>query len=235
MSLASLRRELHAEADPKKAKLYLRFFKTGPGQYGEGDKFVGVVVPKLRAIARKHAELGFKDIRTLLSSRIHEERMIAVILLTKRYEKFPKERALIFKFYLSNRKGLNNWDIIDVSAPRIVGRQLLEAKSRGLLDRYAKSKSLWERRIAIVSTLALIVNNQLGDTFRIAELLLDDSQDLIHKATGWMLREAGKRDKKALERFLRRRAHIMPRTMLRYSIEKFSKKERAVWLAYRST
>jgi 3-methyladenine DNA glycosylase AlkD len=226
MSLTSIRRELKRVATPARAKTNAWFFKTGKGQYGEGDRFIGVTVPQLRTIAKTYRDASLSDLKKLLDSTIHEERLLAVIILTIQ---FPHEPNAIYRFYLQQTKRINNWDLVDASAPNIVGAYLL-TRPRTVLDRLAQSKYLWEKRIAIVSTLAMIRNGELDDTFRICTRLMDDSHDLIHKACGWMLREAGKKDVTALHRFLKIHAPRMPRTMLRYAIERLPKATRQRYL-----
>jgi 3-methyladenine DNA glycosylase AlkD len=229
--LSQLKLEIRESADPEKAKTLLRFFKTGPGQYGEGDRFLGLTVPVQRAIAHRYRDLPAADAEKLLASKVHEDRLIALMLLTGLYDRGDEvARNAIIRIYLSNTAHVNNWDLVDLSAPVLLGRHLLD-RDRGLLFRLARSKSLWERRIAIIATLAFIRKGDLGTTFDIAELLLYDRHDLIHKAVGWMLREAGKRDPEAEKRFLDRHAATMPRTMLRYAIEKFPEKLRRTYLA----
>lgn len=216
-------------ANPRKAKILRQFFKTGTGQYGEGDRFFGITVPESRNIAQQFDDLSLKDIATLLSSKIHEERLIALLILVHRYQTEKDERETIFRFYLRNAKRVNNWDLVDLTAHHIVGCHLYR-RNRKLLYRLAQSRNLWERRIAIVSTFYFIRQNDFSDTFRITKLLLRDSHDLIHKAAGWMLREAGKRSFKAEETFLKTCYHKMPRTMLRYAIERFPEKRRRLYL-----
>lgn len=227
MSLAAARRDLKRVATPARAKSNAWFFKTGKGEYGEGDQFIGVTMPDIRIVAATHANLSATDIKRLLASKIHEERMLALIILTKQY---PSHPADVYRLYLSNTKRINNWDLVDVSAPRIVGTYLL-TRPRAALDRLARSTHLWERRIAIVSTLAFIQKGELDDTFRICERLMNDRHDLMHKACGWMLREAGKKNVIALRRFLDRHASRMPRTMLRYAIERLPQRERRRYLS----
>jgi 3-methyladenine DNA glycosylase AlkD len=210
-------REHASEADAHNLK---RFFKTGPGQYAEGDQFIGVRVPAMRRIARNFDHLPLADVAQLLSSPVHEERFLALVLLVRRYRKTPALRDAIFRLYLDHARFVNNWDLVDVSAEHLVGSHLLN-RPRSLLRKLAKSSLLWERRIAIIATFHFIRNGQFDDTLQIAELLLDDPEDLIHKAVGWMLREVGNRDRKTEEAFLLRHARRMPRTMLRYAIEKF--------------
>ena len=231
MSLATLKREIRRNADPSQAKNLMRFFKTGPGEYGEGDRFLGITVPVQRGIVRRHRECTAGDAAKLLASKIHEERLIALMLLVERYRHGDDaEQDSVIRIYLSNTAHVNNWDLVDLSAPGLLGAHLSD-RDRKPLYRLARSASLWERRIAIISTLAFIRNGDLGTTFDIAEMLLADEHDLIHKAVGWMLREAGKRDRRAEIRFLDRHAAKMPRTMLRYAIEKFPEKLRLAYLA----
>lgn len=219
-------RELRASADPKRAAASRWFFKTGKGQYGEGDRFLGLSAPVLRKTALRYRDLSLKDVERLLRSPIHEHRCAGFEILVAQYERGDEaQRERIFRFYLRHTRCANNWDLVDGSASYIVG-QHLKTRSRSLLDRLARSKSLWERRIAIISTLALIRSGKIEDTFRIAEKLLGDPHDLIHKAVGWMLREAGKASGDDLRRFLQRHYSRMPRTTLRYAIERFPAAER---------
>jgi 3-methyladenine DNA glycosylase AlkD len=223
-------------ANPEKAEILQRFFKTGPGQYGEGDIFLGVVVPQQRAIVKKFwKDASLKDIGELLSSKIHEERDVGVLMLVEKFKRGEGEEGKkeIFDFYLRNTAGINNWDLVDLSAPHVVGGYLIDKKiERKVLYKLVKSKNLWERRIAILATFAFIRAGDFGDTLKIAELLLRDSHDLIHKAVGWMLREIGKRNQKVLEKFLQEggRYMVMPRTMLRYAIERFEEGKRKSYL-----
>ena len=205
-------------ASPNRAQTLRRFFKTGKGQYGEGDKFLGLTVPQCRRIAKKATVVNFVAIAKLLRSKYHEERLIA------------RTRKRIFDFYLKNTEWVNNWDLVDLSSYKIVGEYLL-GKPRRILYRLAKSKNIWERRIAIISTLAFIRQEQYADTLKIAKILLSDKHDLIHKATGWMLREMGKRSEAGLVEFLNQNAARMPRTTLRYAIERFPEKQRKQYLA----
>lgn len=285
-TLTNLRKELKAKANPKKAKLLQRYFKTGKGEYGEGDVFLGVMVPETRKIARKYKDLKLKEIEKLLKSKFHEERLAALLILVQQFQqrhsvminhntmmyhsvsehkpfsaktleaqgamtchstplKHLKEGVMtchsnrssekiqekIFNFYLRNTKYINNWDLVDLSAPKIVGEYLLD-KNKQILYRLAKSKNIWERRIAVLSTFAFISRGKFNEALKIAEMLLNDERDLIHKAVGWMLREIGKprnvhgdalrgkKDQKTLERFLKKHASKMPRVMLRYAIER---------------
>lgn len=230
MSLPDLKKEFLKLADKDKALLLQRFFKTGKGEYAEGDIFLGIVVPKQRALVKKYWNLlDLKDIQELLNSKIHEHRLTALLILVNQYQKHPEKREEIFKLYLANTKNINNWDLVDLSAPNIVGSYLLD-KNRSILYNLANSHHLWERRIAVLSTFMFIREKQFGDSLKIAEILLNDKHDLIHKAVGWMLREIGKRDVKVLESFLKKHHRKMPRTMLRYSIEKFPEGKRKAFL-----
>ena len=223
----SIRRDLRRAADPEKVPVLQRFFKTGLGQYGEGDVFLGVSVPESRKIAKNYSHLAdFPAIKELLDSRIHEERLVALLLLVLKYK---SEKQHVARFYCNNLHRVNNWDLVDLTAPNILGAHLAKS-DRSFLYRLARSRNVWERRLAIVSTLHFIRNNDFDDTFRIAKMLLGDKHDLIHKAAGWMLREVGKRDPAAEEAFLRNNFRQMPRTMLRYSIERFPERKRKFFL-----
>lgn len=220
--LVNLRQELEKSANPTKAKILQRFFKTGKGQYGEGDIFLGITVPQSRLISQKFKDLSFTEIKQLIKSKIHEERLIALLILVSKFQKGSNEvKKEVYEFYLANTKYINNWDLVDLSAYQIVGAYLFNSKDKRVLVRLAKSHNIWERRIAIVATYAFIRRSKFDETFKIAEMLLNDRHDLIHKAVGWMLREVGKKDQKAEEKFLRKHYKTMPRTMLRYSIERF--------------
>ena len=230
--LLELKKYLRLLANPEKAKLLQRFFKTGKGEYGEGDVFLGIVVPEQRKIAKKYLSLNFGELQELLSSKIHEERLIALIILTELYKKSKKDglkKRQIFEFYLNNTKNINNWDLVDLSAPKIIG-EFLQKEDTGILRQLANSENLWERRIAILSTAPFIKKRSFGETLAISDILINDKHDLIHKAVGWMLREVGKKNKNVLEVFLEQRYKNMPRTMLRYAIEKFPKDEREKWM-----
>ena len=225
--------ELENNKDKKQAKVLQKFFKTGKGQYGEGDIFLGIKVPVQRGICKRYGNLTIKDIQELLNSKIHEHRLCALFALVSRYKKANKiEKGRIFNFYLKNAKKINNWDLVDLSAPYIVGNYLLEdSQLKKILEKLAKSKNLWEKRIAIVSTYSFIKNNKhLEDVLNISYILLKDKHDLIHKAVGWMLRELGKKDLEALECFIRSYYKDIPRTTLRYAIEKFPEKKRKRYL-----
>jgi 3-methyladenine DNA glycosylase AlkD len=227
----SLEAELAASADPDRAKSSAWFFKTGKGDYGEGDRFLGITVPAQRKIALRYRNLPLTDIARLLGSPLHEHRFVALEILVFRYEKgSAEERNEIFEFYLSQTARINNWDLVDTSAPYIVGEHLKNS-SKKRLQKLARSNSIWERRIAIVATLALIKGGDVETTLTIAEMLLGDKHDLIHKAVGWALREAGKANRDALHLFLQQHHQELPRTTLRYAIEKFPPDERKRLLA----
>lgn len=225
-----IRQELETYIDPIKREYLPRFFKTGKGQYGEGDRFLGVVVPNTRLVARKHREVPFEVVAELLRSEWHECRLCALLILVERFKKSDEPmRKELYEFYLSQTVRVNNWDLVDLSAPAIVGGYLLD-KPREELYRLAASPLLWEQRIAVVSTITLIRNRDFIDILRLSELLLHHPHDLMQKAIGWMLREMGKRDPDLLVQFLEKWSKQMPRTMLRYSIEKFSPEERAYFM-----
>lgn len=227
---ADVKVALRRLADPVKAAFFPSFFKTGPGQYGEGDQFIGVTVPKQRLVARQFRQLPLAEVKQLLASKIHEERLTALLVMVYQYENgTPAIRREIYEFYLRHTQFVNNWDLVDSSAEYIVG-PWLEDKDRTVLERLARSKSLWERRIAIIATLHYIRAGQFDDTVKIAQMLLHDRHDLIHKAVGWMLREVGKRDEATLKKFLAEHYHDMPRTMLRYAIERFDPEVRRRYL-----
>jgi 3-methyladenine DNA glycosylase AlkD len=225
-----LERELAEAADPDRAKILAWFFKTGKGEYAEGDRFLGLTVPKMRRIALKYRNLPLNDLARLLASPLHEYRLAALEILVAQFEKAEEsQREQIVQFYLQQTARINNWDLVDASAPYILGEFLLtQSASAGndILDRLTVSGNLWERRIAIVSTFALLKKRQVTPTFRIAERLLSDEHPLIHKASGWALREAGKVDQRALLLFLRKHYARMPRTTLRYAIERFPPAQR---------
>ncbi len=228
--LNELRKNIRTLASPEISRTMQWFFKTGKGEYGEGDIFVGLKVPTQRKLARGFKNLALADLKILLNSPVHEERLISLLVLVDKYEKGgEKEKEAIFKFYLNNRKGINNWDLVDLSAPKIIGKHLLK-KNKSLLFKFALSKNLWERRIAVLSTYEFIRNDYYAATLQIAKILLQDNHDLIHKAVGWMLREVGKRNLQVEESFLKIHYKKMPRTMLRYSIEKFPETKRKKYL-----
>jgi len=229
--LDDLIKDLDRLKNPVKSKLLQRFFKTGKGQYGEGDIFLGVMVPQQREVAKKYKDLGLDKVQTLLDSKIHEYRLVALLILMTKYKRVDeKKKKQIVDFYLKNTKNINNWDLVDLSCRYILGAYFFD-KDRKIFYKLARSKKLWERRIAIISTAWFIGKSRFGDTIKISEILLRDKHDLIHKAVGWMLREVGKRDRKVLENFLDKYSKIMPRTCLRYAIEKLDEKKRKHYLS----
>jgi len=232
--MKTLTKELNSLANPQKAQLYQRFFKTGKGEYGEGDIFLGITMPKLRKIISNHTNFSIENLQELLNSPIHEQRMATLLIAVKQFQKNTQNQQnqkQIYNFYINNAKKINNWDLVDVTCPHIVGKYLLDKKSeRKILYQLAKSNNLWEKRISIISTLTFIRNNQFQDTLKISKLLLNDTHDLIHKAVGWMLREIGKQNQQIEENFLKKHYKTMPRTMLRYAIEKFDEPLRLKYL-----
>lgn len=230
MTAREITRRLRARAEPARVPVLRSFFKTGPGEYGEGDVFLGVTVPAARAVCRECRGISHKEIRALLRSRVHEERLVALLLLVDAFERGnAAERRRVYDLYLSQTAFINNWDLVDCSASAIVGGWLHD-RGRAPLRALARSASLWERRIAIIATFYFIRRGEFDDTLEIADLLLEDPHDLIHKAVGWMLREVGKKDGASERRFLETRAPRMPRTMLRYAIERFPAAERQSYL-----
>jgi len=230
LKLSDLKTELRAAAEPSQAMVLQRFFKTGKGDYGEDDVFLGVKIPPIRALVKKYNGLIIDDAVKLLQSKIHEERMTALLLLVQKFKKANEdEKRKIYTLYIANTKKINNWDLVDLSAPNIVGEYLF-GKSYDELIARAKSELLWNKRIAVIATFAFIKKGVFEPTFKIAELLINDKHDLIHKAIGWMLREIGKRDIEAEEEFLQIHYKQMPRTMLRYAIEKFPEEKRQNYL-----
>lgn len=228
--LGELRRELREIADPRIAEHSAGFFKAGPGGYAEGDRFLGIRVPRIREFAKRYSDLDLRARTALLTSPWHEERLLALIVLTILYERADAgAREQVFDYYLAHTRYVNNWDLVDSSAHKIVGAHLL-TRDPGRLRELARSEDLWERRIAMMSTLAFTKSGRVEVTYEIAEILIADSHDLIHKVVGWMLREAGKVDPSGLRDFLDRYGVGMPRTMLRYSIEKFPEPERKAYL-----
>lgn len=226
MKSAEIQKVLETYIDPVKREYLPRFFKTGKGQYGEGDKFLGVVVPHIRMVAKRHKDEPFEVMEELLQSEWHECRLCALLMMVERFKKCDEAgRKEIYRFYLSQTRRINNWDLVDLSAPYIVG-EYLKDKSRDDLYRLADSPLLWEQRIAVVATATLIRNHDFIDILRLSEQLLNHEHDLMRKAIGWMLREVGKRDKGLLVDFLDKHSKVMPRTMLRYSIEKMTDEER---------
>jgi len=222
--------ELKQLADNQVATQLLRFFKTGPGDYGEGDQFLGIKVPQLRKLAKHYMALPLSDVKQLICSPWHEARMVALIILTLKFKLADNvERKKVYSLYTASTRYINNWDLVDVTAPNIMGEYLLE-RDRSVLYTMARSRDLWKKRIAIISTYTFIRHHQFDDTLAISEILLNDKHDLIHKAVGWMLRETGNRDLKTEEHFLQQHYHNMPRTMLRYAIEKFPQQRRLQYL-----
>lgn len=255
LKISKLIKELNSEKNPEKAKLLQGFFKTAPSQYGHDDIFLGIMVPIQRKIAEKYIDLSLSDIQKLLNSKIHEHRFCALVILVSKYQKAnEQEKKNIFNFYIKNSgeinpvrnrsprgvrshslkaravsNGINNWDLVDVSAPKIVGEYLLN-RDKKILYKLATSKNLWQKRISVLATFWFIRENKFENSLKISEMLLNDKHDLIHKAVGWMLREIGKRNKQIEIKFLEEHTHKMPRVMLRYAIEKFPKKERDYYL-----
>ena len=230
MPLRNLRQALRRHRNGKKAKILRGFFKTGIGEYAEGDLFLGVTVPILRKLAGQFKDIELKSAVKLLRSSIHEERLLALLILILKYRGSSLQvKEKIYRIYLKNTRYINNWDLVDVTAKHIIG-DFLRDKDKGVLYEMARSPLLWDRRIAILSTFHFIENYQFDDTIRIAELLLSDRHDLIHKAVGWMLREVGKRNLYMEEKFLKKNHMAMPRTMLRYAIEKFPESKRDLYL-----
>ena len=226
-----LKKELKEKSNSKQAKILQRFFKTGKGEYGEGDIFLGIKVPIQRSIAKKYTNLPLNQLQNLLDSKVHEYRLIALVILMDKYKKENKEK--IYNFYIKNLKNINNWDLVDISCPNIIGAYLYTQPrdvTKKTLQKLAISDNLWERRVAIVSTFYFIRQNRFGESIGIAQMLKNDKHDLIHKAIGWMLREIGKRNQEVEERFLRKYYKTMPRTMLRSAIERFSKEKKEFYM-----
>lgn len=231
MSFQQITKDLQEAAIPEKKAILQSFFKTGPGQYGEGDVFLGVTVPAQRKVAKAHRDAGEKVIKHLLDSKIHEHRLTALLILVEQFERGDiATRKRTVDLYLANIHRVNNWDLVDLSAPKILGAWLLD-KDDSLLDKLARSNLLWERRIAMVATYAFIREGRFAPTLRLAKILLADDHDLMHKAVGWMLREVGKRDEHVLRGFLDEHTRQMPRTMLRYAIERLDEKSRKKYMA----
>lgn len=231
----SINKIINSHADPTRAKASQKYFKTGKGEYAEGDIFIGLTVPQCRKIAKDFSNITLPKLQKLLHSKMHEERLIALLILVYKYEHDSENKESVFNFYIKSSKQINNWDLVDLSAPKIFGRHILNNKKKNfslekLLFEYANSENLWEKRIAIVSTLYFITNKRFNETLKICEILMSDKHDLIHKACGWMLREIGKRDIKTLENFLKKHYKVMPRTMLRYAIERFPENKRQAYL-----
>jgi 3-methyladenine DNA glycosylase AlkD len=234
MNARALKKQLAALGDEEKAAHAQCFFKTGPGQYGEGDRFRGIRIPELRALAHQRRDTPLAEATELLQSPWHEDRLLALMLWIERFQSAVKrhdseEQSEIFNHYLTHTGRINNWDLVDLSAPNIVGAWLYD-KNRKALYKLAKSSTLWERRIAIVATHAFIRRNDFADTLALSKVLLGDTHDLMHKAVGWMLREVGKRDQAALEGFLQTHCTLIPRTALRYAIERFPEESRQAYL-----
>lgn len=231
--IKELRADLKRLGSKEKAKVLQRFFKTGPGEYAEGDIFIGITVPVIRSLAKKYQALPLCDVRRSLTSPIHEERLLSLLILILKYRSSDLSgKKKICSMYLKHTRYINNWDLVDVTAKHIVG-DFLRNKDRSPLYELAKSEDLWERRIAILSTFHFIERGDFDDTLRIAEMLLSDEHDLIHKAVGWMLREVGKRDIASEEKFLKKHCAVMPRTALRYAIERFPEDKRKAYLSCR--
>lgn len=227
---ADILSRLEALADPEAALFAQRFFKTGAGQYGEGDLFRGIRVPVLRKLSVTLDDTPLQEVIQLLSSALHEDRLLALLLLMRRFQRgTEKDQEQIYRLYLAHTSRINNWDLVDISAPHIVGR-FLQNRDRAPLYTLVNSESLWERRIAITSTIHFIRQGELADTIVLSEILLQDEEELLHKATGWMLREVGKRDVAVLESFLLKHYRSMPRVMLRYAIERFPEERRQHYL-----
>ncbi|MBU0471057.1 MAG: DNA alkylation repair protein [Nanoarchaeota archaeon] len=229
--LDKIKKELLNHSNKEKADIYARFFKTRKGEYGEGDKFIGVNVPNQRKIARKYSKIiSLSDTKKLLLSSIHEHRLTTCLIMVDKFQKgYDSEKKEIVEFYLANTEKINNWDLVDLSADKILGAYLID-KDKKILYKLSRSKNLWEKRIAIISTYNFIKNKQFKDTLKISEILLHDKHDLIHKAVGWMLRETGNRNQKIEEKFLTKYYKEMPRTMLRYAIEKFDEDKRRYYM-----
>lgn len=228
MHLQSLFRQLGSKETSEKSQ---RFFKTGKGEYGEGDVFLGIRSPVIRSFEKEHQAISLKDTQKFVKSKFHEERLLGMIILVNKYKRTKSEdkREEIYQFYLDHFEFINNWDLVDVSCPHIVGKHLLN-RDRSVLYVWAKSDHLWTKRIAMITNWFFIRSRDLNDVFAIAEILLKDDHDLIHKAVGWMLREAGKKDLVLTELFMKKHYQLMPRTMLRYAIEKYPEKKRKMYL-----
>ncbi|MEN6476213.1 MAG: DNA alkylation repair protein [Syntrophaceae bacterium] len=230
MKAAVIATRLQALGDPARAQVLQRFFKTGPGEYAHGDVFLGLYVPEIRALAKEYQALALSEIEALLRAEMHEARLLALLVMVRAYRRGDEnQRKRIYRLYLGNTRHINNWDLVDLSAPHIVGAHLAY-RDRAPLSALAQSGLLWDRRIAILATFHYIKAHEYGETLRIAERLLTDPHDLIHKAVGWMLREIGKRDRATEEDFLKKYYKTMPRTMLRYAIERFPQELRQDYL-----
>ena len=226
-----LTREFRKQKNPEKSLILQRFFKTGPGEYGNGDKFHGIVVPITRKFSKKYIDLSMPDLEKLIQSKWHEERLLALLILVLQYQRSQdlKTQKKIYQFYIKHQKFINNWDLVDLTAPHIVGHYLFD-KDKSVLTNWANSTLLWRRRVAALATFYFIRQNQFNETLKLAKQLINDKEDLIHKSVGWMLREVGKRDVRALENFLNKYSKKMPCTMLRYAIERFPEKKRKGYL-----
>lgn len=226
-----IQQELESISDPKRAKNLQWFFKTGKGEYGEGDIFIGLRVPQIRTVAKKYYKIDLFVVQELLDSAFHEIRFLALVVLNHQYKKKIHSREEVYALYVKNFHRINNWDLVDVSAKNITGAYLFEKEDRlVVLQKWAKSQHLWTRRIAVLSCFHFIPKNQFSEAIEIAEILVQDPHDLMHKAVGWMLREIGKRDQEIEEKFLKKHYQHMPRTMLRYAIEKFEESKRQKYL-----
>jgi 3-methyladenine DNA glycosylase AlkD len=227
---AAAERRIAREGDPVKARFFPRFFKTGPGEYGEGDRFAGVTVPALRRLVGEYQNMPLAEVAQLMNAELHEARLLALLILVRQYQKGDEQkREAIYRLYLRNKRRINNWDLVDSSAPQIVGAHL-DGRDQSILDDLAHSASVWDRRIAMIATQHYIRKGMFAPAVRIASILVNDEHDLIHKAVGWMLREIGKRDLPTEEKFLAKHYRKMPRTMLRYAIEKFPELRRKAYL-----
>ena len=225
--------QMRSLASEERAEITRRFFKTGAGSYSEGDQFIGIRVPELRELAKKHITLSLTDVQTLLDSSIHEQRHLALLIWTLQYQRKSTTHSMreeIYQAYIQSWKHINNWDLVDTTTPHVMGEHL-HTRNRDILFEWSKDSNLWKRRMSIVATWAFIKRADLDDTFTLATILLQDKEDLMHKAVGWMLREAGKRDQARLTEYLETHRHDMPRTMLRYSIEKYDAKTRKHFLS----
>lgn len=223
MTSMSILKQIKKAANPVRAKHSARYFKTGPGEYGEGDFFLGLSNPVTMAIAKKNKEATLAELSELLDSPIHEARLCALYVLVDKYKKADEElRKKLVKFYLKKKKRINNWDLVDCSAPKILGQYCFDLDDTSMMDKLLRSKNMWDRRIAMLSTFPFIRNNKTSIVFKYARHLLTDREDIMHKAVGWMLKESGKKDKQAVLQFIEKHGKKMPRTMLRYAIEKFA-------------
>jgi len=231
MTATKVKQALKKMAKPDKAAVLAHFFKTGPGQYGAGDLFLGITVPEQRAVAKRFTDLPLIELKELLASPYHEHRLTALLILTEQFKRASEaDQRRLLNFYLKQTCAVNNWDLVDLTADKIVGSWLVKYPDRKLLSRLANSANLWERRIAVVATYAFIRRGQVELIMTLAKKFIKDREDLIHKAVGWMLREAGQRDQAALKKFLNQQAGRMPRVMLRYALEKMSDLDRRRYL-----